>query len=154
MFTWTYSEQVTTQATPEQIWDMWLDAASWPCWDRELEWVCLEGEFAVGTVGRMKPVSGPGVTFSLSEVVPLRFFSSVAQLPLTRLVFSHEYLSPQESDGAAKIHHSVTMKGLLAPLFGRLIGGKIKKHLRQAMQELSQRALTGDKTSGLTGFAE
>ncbi|ECI9604892.1 hypothetical protein C9X02_20800 [Salmonella enterica subsp. enterica serovar Enteritidis] len=146
MFTWAYSEQVTTLAPPEQIWTMWQDASTWPCWDTELEWVRLEGEFVIGTVGLMKPTSGPEVKFRLSEVVPLRSFSSVAQLPLTRLVFNHEYLSSQEGDGAAQIRHSVTMYGLLAPLFGRLIGGKIKNHLRQAMQELSQRALTGDKT--------
>lgn len=48
MFTWTYSEQVTTLATPEQIWAVWQDAASWPCWDRELEWGRLEGKFVVG----------------------------------------------------------------------------------------------------------
>ncbi|MCC4107170.1 SRPBCC family protein [Serratia ureilytica] len=146
MFTWTYSEQVATQATPEQIWAMWQDAASWPCWDRELEWVRLEGEFIVGTVGRMKPASGPEVKFRLSDVSPLRSFSDVAQLPLTRLVFNHEYLSPQEDSATAQIRHSVTLSGLLAPLFGRLIGRKIKTHLQQAMQELSQRALTGDKT--------
>ncbi|ECU9164112.1 TPA: hypothetical protein G5T75_004903 [Salmonella enterica] len=146
MFTWTYSEQVTTLATPEQIWAMWQDASSWPCWDSELEWVRLEGEFVAGTVGLMKPASGPEVRFCLSDVVPLRSFSDVAQLPLTRLVFNHEYISPQESNGAAQIRHSVTMYGLLAPLFGRFIGRKIKTHLRQAMQELSQRALTGNKT--------
>lgn len=118
MFTWTYSEQVMTLATPEQIWAMWQDAASRPCWDSELEWVRLEGEFVVGTVGRMKPASGPEVKFCLSDVVPPRSFSDVAQLPLTRLVFNHEYLSPQEGDGVAQIRHSVIMDGLLAPLFG------------------------------------
>lgn len=146
MFTWTYSEKVATRATPEQIWAMWQDAASWPCWDSELEWVRLEGEFIVGTVGRMKPTSGPEVKFLLSDIVPLRSFSDVAQLPLTRLAFEHEYISPQGKDETAQICHSVTMSGLLAPVFGRLIGGKIKTHLRQAMQELSQRALTEDKT--------
>lgn len=98
MFTWTYSEKVATQATPEQIWAMWQDAASWPCWDSELEWVRLEGEFIVGTVGRMKPTSGPEVKFLLSDIVPLRSFSDVAQLPLTRLAFDHEYISPQGKD--------------------------------------------------------
>ncbi|MDJ6542859.1 hypothetical protein LEC72_25045 [Salmonella enterica] len=147
MFIWTYSEQVTTLATPEQIWAMWQDVASWPCWDRELEWVRLEGKFVVGAVGRMKPASGTGVKFCISEVVPLRSFSCVVQLPLTRLVFSHEYLSSAECYGTANIRHSVTMNGLLVPFFERLIGRKIKKHLRLAMQELSLRALTGDKTS-------
>ncbi|EBW2367047.1 hypothetical protein CBJ60_004486 [Salmonella enterica subsp. enterica serovar Ajiobo] len=146
MFTWTYSEQVTTLATPEQIWTMWQDASSWPCWDSELEWVRLEGEFVAGTIGIMKPANGPEVKFCLSDVVPLRSFSDVAQLPLTRLVFNHEYITPQEGDCTAQIRHSVTMNGLLAPLFGRLIGRKIKAHLRQAMQELSLRALTENKT--------
>lgn len=146
MFTWTYSEDVMTRATPEQIWEMWQDADSWPCWDSELEWVKLDGDFIVGTSGSMKPVSGPVVKFKLSHVVTNSSFSDIAQLPLTRLVFDHEYLHPQEEDSAAFIRHSVTMSGLLAPVFGRLIGSKIRSHLRQAMLELSQRALTGDKT--------
>ncbi|MEE4484883.1 SRPBCC family protein [Serratia ficaria] len=146
MFTWAYTEEVATQATPDQIWAMWQDTASWPCWDSELEWVKLDGDFIVGTLGHMKPAGGPEVKFRLSQVIPNRSFSDVAHLPLTRLVFDHEYIPPMAEGGEARIRHTVTMSGLLAPVFGRVIGGKIKSHLRQAMLELSQRALTGDKT--------
>lgn len=145
MFTWTYSETVTTLATPDQIWTMWQDVESWPCWDSELEWVKLDGEFIVGTTGRMKSTSGPEVKFKLSRIVPGLSFTNIAQLPLTRLEFGHEY-KLSDADSVAYIRHTVIMSGLLAPFFGYVIGKKIKTHLRQAMKELSQRALTGDRT--------
>lgn len=147
MFIWIYSEDVPTQATAEQIWEMWKDAATWPCWDSELEWVKLDGNFVTGTRGSMKPASGPVVKFLLNKVVVNRSFSNIARLPLTHLAFEHEYFPPQNDGVPAQIRHSVTMSGLLAPLFGRIIGSKIKIHLRQAMLELSERALTGNKTA-------
>lgn len=146
MFRWTYSESVTTEATPEQIWAMWQDVSSWPSWDSELEWVKLHGDFIEGTTGRMKPASGPEVDFTLSRVELNRGFTDMAKLPLTRLVFDHEYLASTEKGAPARICHSVTMTGWLAPIFSRLIGNKIKSHLRDAMLALSQRALTGDKS--------
>lgn len=146
MFTWNYSETVNTQASPEQVWDMWSDANTWPSWDSELDWVRLEGEFKEGAKGTMKPVNGPVVTFTLSEVLVNRSFSDRAKLPLTSIVFKHHYLQPSEKGEMPKIQHAVEMKGLLVPLFKRVIGTNIKKHLRGAVLELSSRALTNDKT--------
>ncbi|CDG22244.1 conserved protein of unknown function [Xenorhabdus poinarii G6] len=146
MFIWNYSEEVITDATPEQIWAMWQDVSSWPCWDKELQWVRLNGNFTKGSTGRMKSVGGPEVDFTLSHVEPLRSFSDVAKLPLTTLVFDHEYITPPDENVPARIRHAVTMTGWLAPVFGYLIGSKIKNHLRDAMKELSRRALIDDKT--------
>lgn len=145
MFTWNYSEKVATQATPEQVWEIWQNAASWPCWDKELEWAQIEGEFVVGTLGSMKPVNGPEVKFQLVDIYPLRSFSNVAQLPFAALTFEHEYILPQGECNSAYIRHSVIISGVLAPLFGYLIGRKIKIHLREAMQNMSQQAFTGGK---------
>lgn len=146
MFKWTYNESVITEATPEQIWAMWQDVSSWPCWDSELKWVKLNGDFIEGATGKMKPANGPEVDFTLSRVELNRAFSDMAKLPLTSLVFDHEYFASSEKGDPARICHSVTMTGFLAPVFGRLIGNKIKSHLRDAMMELSRRALTGDKS--------
>ncbi len=139
MFTWTYSETVPTLASASQIWSRWQDAEQWPTWDCELDWVRLEGPFEAGTTGKMKPSAGPEVAFELSEVSPERSFSDIARLPLTKMVFLHEYL-PLEKGGAAQIRHTVTMTGLLAPLFGKIIGSQIKAHLRSAMEALSIQA--------------
>ncbi|MEQ1977496.1 MULTISPECIES: hypothetical protein [unclassified Xenorhabdus] len=144
MFTWNYSEEIVTEATPEQIWAMWQDVSSWPGWDKEIKWARLNGNFKKGSTGRMKPISGPEVNFTLNHVEPLHSFSDVAKLPLTTLVFDHEYINSTDTL-PARIRHSVTMKGWLAPMFGHLIGSKIKNHLRDAMTELSRHALIGDK---------
>ncbi|GBQ09267.1 SRPBCC family protein [Swaminathania salitolerans] len=140
MFTWTHSETVTTPASASQIWARWADAANWPEWDREVEWVRLNGPFSKGTTGKMKPSGGPEVAFELTEVTPNVSFTDTARLPLTEMVFTHEYL-PQEDGEQARIRHSVTLTGLLAPLFGKVIGTKIKAHLAEAMEKLSCRAM-------------
>nr|WP_244979307.1 hypothetical protein [Bartonella queenslandensis] len=69
MFKWTHSEEINTEASAEQIWAMWEDVATWPCWDYELEWAELPGAFKEGTVGRLKPKKGPKVTFTLDKVI-------------------------------------------------------------------------------------
>ncbi|QHM74008.1 hypothetical protein [Mixta intestinalis] len=138
MFVWKHSEEVSTEATASEIWIQWKDTTNWPRWDKELEWVRLNGEFEKGTTGRMKPISGPEVAFTLDKVVVNRFFSDSAKLPLTRVVFEHEYLPATETGHHAKIRHTVTMTGVLAPLFGRVIGSKIRLHLRDAMTALTK----------------
>jgi len=143
MFRWSYSESVETDATAEQIWAMWEDVVNWPAWDSELEWVRLNGDFQQGTEGQMKPAGAPVVDFTLIEVCHNSCFVDRAKLPLTTLDFSHNY-EMGSTDRRAMIHHSVEMKGFLAPLFGFVLGRKIKAHLRDAMEELSRRALTVD----------
>ncbi|CAK3621382.1 Polyketide cyclase [Vibrio crassostreae] len=140
MFKWSYSEKVMTNATAEQVWAIWEQAELWPSWDSELTWVKLDGPFKSGTKGKMQPVGGPIVEFTLTEVEVNRRFVDRARLPLTNMEFSHFYELDDDKNGTASICHSVTMTGLLAPLFGFILGRKIKKHLRGAMEDLSQQA--------------
>ncbi|MGF7157577.1 hypothetical protein [Bartonella heixiaziensis] len=147
MFKWIHSEEINTEASAEQIWAMWEDVSTWPCWDHELEWVELSGAFKAGAVGQMKPKKGPKVTFTLDKVIKNVCFFDYARLLFTRMVFDHEYISSTKSNSSNnKIRHTVTMSGLLSPLLGVIIGSKIKLHLRDAMMEMSRRALTENKT--------
>ncbi|WP_019219879.1 hypothetical protein [Bartonella florencae] len=147
MFKWIHREEINTEASAEQIWAMWEDVTTWPCWDHELEWVELSGAFKAGTAGQMKPKKVPKVTFILDKVMKNVCFSNYAKLPFTHIRFNHEYVLSTESGFLKnKIRHTVAMSGLLAPLFGMIIGTKIKQHLRDAMIEMNRQALTGNKT--------
>ncbi|WP_375613517.1 MULTISPECIES: hypothetical protein [unclassified Bartonella] len=147
MFKWIYSEEISTEARAEQIWAIWEDVAKWPSWDHELEWVELSGPFKEGAIGRMKPKKGPTVTFTLDKVIKNVCFSDYAKLPFTRMSFNHEYICSTKSGSSNnKIRHTVTMSGLFSPFFGMIIGSKIKLHLRDAMIEMSRRALTENKS--------
>jgi len=87
----------------------------------------------------MQPKSGPKVAFTLTEVTINENFTNRAKLPLATLDFSHFY-SPKSEDGAAaQLTHRVTIRGLLAPLFGLLIGRGVKKHLRPTMLKLAEK---------------
>lgn len=138
MFKWQFSETINTNASPQEVWSIWTDAHNWPVWDTELEWVKLEGPFVEGAIGTMKPRGAPDVEFVLTNVEENRQFVDLAKLPLTRIAFIHRYETA--ADGTGRIMHKVEMNGLLAPLFGRLIGSKIRAHLRDAMEELSSLA--------------
>lgn len=142
MLKWTYSEIVDTVPSPAQVWALWEDVETWPLWDNEVDWVRLKGPFENGTRGRLKPASGPAMAFELADVVPNRRFSTRTRMPLTDVVFEHEYLV-EEASGPARIRHSVIMAGLLTPLFGQVMGRPIKAHLRETMLKLSDHALSG-----------
>jgi len=88
----------------------------------------------------MQPKSGPKVAFTLTEVELNKRFTNRAKLPLATLDFSHFYNPKSEDAAAAQITHSVEIRGLLAPLFGLVIGRGVKKHLRLAMCKLAEQA--------------
>lgn len=136
MFVWKYSETVDVYVNVDIVWKIWSDPKTWPMWDTELKWVTLNGPFIKGTKGKMKPVSGPEIAFELINVEQNKMFTDRAKLPLTTLDFIHFYTPIDSNQTIAQITHAVEFRGLLAPLFGFLIGRNIKKHLRSAMLEL------------------
>ena len=86
------------------------------------------------------------VDFKLTEITPERNFSNTARLPFTKMVFKHEYL-PSAAERSAQIRHTVVMTGLLAPVFGKVIGSQIKNHLRDAMGTLAEQAVGGKQAA-------
>jgi len=140
MFVWQYSETVDTHATAATIWQFWSDPATWHTWDDEVTSAAIHGDFIEGAKGIMQPASGPKVAFELVRVDPHTSFTNRAKLPLSTLDFSHVYIPPSAAGAPAQITHGVEIRGLLAPLFGFLIGRGVKKHLRTAMLKLVDKA--------------
>jgi hypothetical protein len=134
---WSFEHTERTTAAAPRLWERYSDPASWPDWDHETESVTLDGPFAAGTRGRLKPKAGPATKFEIVEVTDGRSFTDVSFLPLARMRFSHT-IDPQP-DGAA-ITHKVTITGPLSPLFGRLIGKKVAAELPGAMRRLGELA--------------
>ena len=52
--------------------------ASWPEWNADTEWVRLDGPFAAGSTGVLKPGGGPRVKFVIQTLVPDREFVDVS----------------------------------------------------------------------------
>ena len=51
---WTVEHSIVTNAAPAAIHSLFADVATWPEWNKGIEWVTLDGPFAAGTHGQMK----------------------------------------------------------------------------------------------------
>jgi hypothetical protein len=138
---WTVEHTEYTAASPESIWAQWSDVTTWPVWDRGVEHVSLEGPFAVGTKGTLKPAGGPRAHFELTDVRPAEGFVDVTKLPLARMRFEH---SAVREDGSTRVTHRVTITGLTAPIFSRVIGRGIAKGLPETVKTLARVAAERD----------
>lgn len=138
MWKWQIEASVQTKAKPEKIWHLWADVAGWPKWDRELEWSELEGPFAVGTSGKLKPKDWKISAFRLSDVQYLKSFMTDSPMPFTRFRFHHTITT--EKNGQVKITHWVEVCGLLAPILRWKLGKKLRDGLSTSVQILAKLA--------------
>lgn len=112
---------------------MWSEVKRWPEWDEGLEAVTLEGPFEAGSRGTLQPKGGPVFKTKLLEVEAERRFTDRTYLPFTRLDFRHEI---KVENGRTRLDYHVEMRGLLTPLFSRVIGRGIAKGLPETVGRL------------------
>jgi hypothetical protein len=128
---------VETSASPEKIWEVWQDVKNWNSWDHGIEFSTIDGPFAKGTKGTLKPKGGPLVNTELTKVESLKMFVDESKLFLAKILVSH-YLT--ESNGKTIVTHQIEMKGPLAFVFAFLIGRTMKKNLPQEMAAMVKAA--------------
>ncbi len=134
---WAFDHTETTSASPDQLWARYVEPATWPQWDHEIAAVSVQGPVAVGTRGRLKPVTGPAASFTLTEVTPGVGFTDVSRLPLAQLTLAHHI---EATASGSRFTHHVTITGPLAPLFARVIGKRLAAGLPTAMRNLARLA--------------
>src|SRR5262245_2413581 len=117
---------VETTASCEAIWKLWSDVENWKTWDHAIEYSSINGPFATGATGVLKPKGGPLVHTTLTEVVPMSHFVDEAKLFLARIRVVH---SLKQSGGKTSVTHHIEMQGPLAFFFAFVIGRDMKKNL-------------------------
>ena len=132
-----FEEKVLVSASAEKLFSFYANVSGWPSWDTEVKSSAIDGPFSSGTTGTLQPSSGPKAKITFTEVVANRSFSVENKLPLCVMRFEHE-LAPVGNQTQAL--HRVSFVGLLAPLFGRLIGSQIAKGLPRTLEGLKRAA--------------
>lgn len=117
-----FEAKTLIDASPTQIFQIYSDVAGWKNWDPEVEWSQLNGEFAVGSQGKLKPPKAPASTIRIVEVEENKSFTVESRLPLCKMLFEHQLVSRGAS---TEVLHRVSFSGLLSPLFAFLIGRQI-----------------------------
>jgi hypothetical protein len=130
-----FSHTLKTTASPECIWEIWTDVARWSNWDTELKDAGLQVPFSLGAVGELVPKKGRASTFKISQFSSGSSYTFTVGLPLCRLNV-HRYLTTH-SDGLY-FTHEVSFQGLLAFIFGLLLGRRFKAVLPSIMANVRQ----------------
>jgi hypothetical protein len=122
-----------SSAAPSAFFARWADMATWPEWNADTEWVRLDGPFAEGATGTLKPKGGPKVPFVVASLVPDREFVDVSKLLGARLTFDHQ-VTPTETGCRIDVH--VTMRGPLARVWAALLGKGFRTTLQPDLDKL------------------
>lgn len=128
---------VAINSSAREIFAIYADASSWAQWDPDIEDAQMDGEFTTGATGWIKPKGAPKTRTHVVELTEPYSFSVESKLPLCTMLFTHQL---EESGQQTTATHAVHFKGLLAPLYSRLIGGKIKSGIDGTMQGLKNYA--------------
>lgn len=131
-----FDHTVETTAPSEKIWAAWTDVECWPQWDTELASAALDGSFALGAKGRVKPKRGPAAGFSISELMPGESYTFTTRLPLCELKVRRHLI--RKESGGAFFTHEVSFVGPLSFVFANLLGQRYREALPVVMENLKK----------------
>jgi hypothetical protein len=123
-----------SSAPPDAFFARWEDMDTWPEWDGAVAWTRLDGPFAVGTSGVLKPRGGPKVSFVIETLEPGSEFTDVSSMPGARLRIRH--LVAVGDDGRTRVDIEVSIHGPLAWLWGKVLGRGIATSTPEALARL------------------
>lgn len=129
---------ITSSAPPATFFDRWADMATWPEWNRDTEWVRLDGPFVQGATGTLKPQGGPKVRFIVESLVPDKEFIDVSRLVGARLIFAHH--TTAIAGGGTAVDVRVSMTGPLAWLWNRILGKGLTASVQPDLERLARAA--------------
>jgi Polyketide cyclase / dehydrase and lipid transport len=132
-----FESSIQIAAPAARVFALYANVAEWPTWDTDVKSASIQGAFVSGARGVIVPNGGPKSDIFFTEVLGNKGFTAQCKLPLCVMRFEHEL---HEQAGGTSATHRVVFQGLLAPLFGRLIGSGMRKTLPNAMRGLKAAA--------------
>ena len=125
---------ITSEAPASAFFARWADMETWPEWNTDTDWVRLDGPFAQGATGTLKPKGGPKVRFVVAELSDERFLD-VSRLVGARLSFDHRVTV---RDSGTQIEVTVSLDGPLARVWNAILGADLRKSLQPDLDRLAE----------------
>ena len=87
----------------------------------------------MGTVGRLKPKGAPTSKIEIIEATKDKSFTVECGLPLCKMHFIHEM---EAKAGGTEVVNHLIFSGMMAPVYGRLMGSSISKTIPKSLEGL------------------
>jgi hypothetical protein len=137
-----FSHTIETTALPDQIWRLWTDVSTWAAWDGGLKSASIEGAFDVGAVGKIVPLKGSIVPFTVTDIRPKTSSTFITKLPLAQLNIERSLVALPDN-GGTRFTHNVSFTGPTGKVWGFILGRGFRKELPMTMAKLARLAEIG-----------
>jgi hypothetical protein len=135
---WTTEHTIETTASPEAIWRLWSDVATWPEWNEDIEKIEISGPFAVGSTIAMTPKGQDTVELRIAEASVPHLFIDEAEFPDVVVRTVHR-IDPLGSD-RSKVTYRMEISGPAADTVGPELGPQISSDFPETLSGLVERA--------------
>ena len=113
------------------MWNLFTDVNNWLSWDEGIEHTELKGKFEKGNSFILKPKGGPKLKVALLETTINKSFLDVTTFPLAKMYDNHTF---EESPEGLKIINTISVKGILAFVWVKLVASDIVKALPRMLK--------------------
>lgn len=79
MTNYSTEHSIETSASPEAIWQLFIDVPSWKRWNAGIERIEMTQPFTVGSELAMQPIGGPVLHSRLVDVAPQQALVALAE---------------------------------------------------------------------------
>jgi Polyketide cyclase / dehydrase and lipid transport len=135
---WTTEHSIETTASPEAIWRLWSDVATWPEWNEDIEKIEISGPFAVGRTIAMTPIGQDTVELRIAEASEPHLFIDEAEFPDVVVRTVHR-IDPVSGD-RRKVIYRMEISGAAAGSVGPELGPQISSDFPETLSGLVERA--------------
>jgi hypothetical protein len=135
---WTTEHSIETTASPEAIWRLWSDVATWPEWNEDIEKIEISGPFAVGSTIAMTPIGQDTVELRIAEASEPHLFIDEAEFPDVVVRTVHR-IDPVSGD-RSKVIYRMEISGPAAGTVGPELGPQISSDFPETLSGLVERA--------------
>ena len=128
--------EIEIAATPEMVWSVLTDIASWPRWNPDVKSASIDGPFASGTQFRWK--AGPGtISSTLQGVEPHRRIEWIGTTFGIKAIHIHRL---EGDDGTTIVKSAESWNGLPVRLLRRSMRKTLQKAIDSGLSHLKVEA--------------
>jgi Polyketide cyclase / dehydrase and lipid transport len=137
---WEYKHSIEGKVSRNAVWGLYSDVATWSEWHAGIEWIKLDGDFRVGTSGKIKPKGQDRLPFRLTNVDIDGSFSDETEIPGAGVSIGFTHTLESVGEGLTRITHHVTISGPAADYLGPAIGPEMAEEIPDTMYALMRMA--------------
>jgi hypothetical protein len=138
---WSTEHNRETTASPESIWRLWSNVATWREWNADIERIEISGPFAAGSTIAMTPVAQDTVDLRIAEASEPNLFVDEADLGDVVVKTFHR-VDPID-EGRSMVTYRMEISGPAADTVGPELGPEISGDFPETLAALIKHAERG-----------